>query len=111
MWVEGFWVDSFPSIWPGYDIEDTSRVINRFQELFTKTEYFSANSVILETNITSDMITAMNKMVDFMFTDEDKIIAIKALIASEFIYSSTGLNADITTIRNFVDQLKTIVDS
>jgi hypothetical protein len=110
MWIEGSWPNLWPAIWPNFETPISSRVISRFQEIYKATQYVSSDSVILNTNVTSDIISMMDKIVDALFEETDRATEVKALITEKFI-TTNGVKADLMTIRNFVDELQILVNS
>lgn len=88
----------------------TSRIISRSQEIYEPTEFISSSAVIFEVNLYSDIISIMERLVDIMVENITIASSIKSLIESEFV-ASTGVNADLPTLKTFAYDLDELLNS
>jgi hypothetical protein len=84
-------------------------MINRNQELYKKTEYVSSNVLIIETNLYSNMLDMMKKIVEYMFEDPTIEQNVKNLIDSSF-YTLTGIKNDMATLQAFAHNLNVLLN-
>jgi hypothetical protein len=102
-WIEDIWTAG----WPG-DIPSTG-IISLYHELYKKTESYTTDAIVLETNVTSDMILMIEKIVNQLFEDDVLATDVNNLIQTRFI-SGTDIDNDIENIKAFAVEFDTLLN-